>query len=58
MIDARTCTSERLERLVRVRVIFSAEDGLYRLCHHCPVSLQVSSERVLVEDELAQALLE
>ena len=58
MVDARTCTCESFERLIWVRVVLSAENGLNRLCHYSPVSFKVSTDSIFVKDELAESLLE
>ena len=58
MVDACSCACESLEGLIWIRIVLSAEDSLDRLCHNSPVSFKVCSECVLVEDELAESLLQ
>ena len=58
MIDAGTCTCQRLECLIWVRVVLAAENSLDGLCNHSPVSFKVSTDSFLVEDELAETLLQ
>jgi len=46
---------ERFQRLIRVRVGFAAQDGLYGFSHYSPCVLQVFVQFLLVEDQLSQA---
>ena len=52
LVGARQC----LQRLVRLRIALSAQDGLNALGNDRPTVLQVAVQSALVEQQFAQAL--
>ena len=51
VIDACSRAGKRLQCLVRIRIIFPAQDGLDSLGHHSPVSVKVCTDCAFVKNQ-------